>query len=97
MEALLPRPKGVNELDLNATENSHHSCSCLDLFALEARTGRLESVMRDILQALTTSDDMLLLEREGAKCFIAQDGLVNERPAKLLRTHLLKIISQHGL
>lgn len=69
-----------------------HVCSCADVWALEKRVDRLESLVEQMMTALTSSDDMLLLEREGSKCFIANEGLTSNRPAKLLRTQLLQIM-----
>ena len=89
----------------HATENSEHqlhprpnhtpTCSCADVFALERRVDRLEHIIEELMHALTTCDDMLLLEREGAKCLIAEEGLTKTRSVKLLRAHLKDIMQRH--
>lgn len=85
------------ELQLQPRADHTPICSCADVFAQERRIDRLESVIEELMRALTTCDDMLLLEREGAKCFIAEEGLVKTRPVKLLRAQLQDIIKRHKI
>ena len=83
------------ELLLYPRPNHPPTCSCADVFALERRIDRLEHIIEELMHALTTCDDMLLLEREGAKCFIAEEGLTKTRSVKLLRAHLKDIMQRH--
>lgn len=84
-----------SELQLHPRPNHTPTCSCADVFALERRIDRLEHIIEELMHALTTCDDMLLLEREGAKCFIAEEGLTKTRSVKLLRAHLQDIMQKH--
>ena len=93
---LHPRPR--NRVETHASNLlvcEDNTCSCADVHALERRVDRLEHLIQEILSELTTCDDMLLLEREGAKCFIAKEDLIQERPARLLRAQLLDIMRRH--
>ena len=81
------------ELKLHPRPHQHAN----DVVALERRVERLEQVLQELMRALTTCDDMLLLEREGAKCYIADEGLAKQRAVKLVRTQLLDIMLRHRI
>ena len=85
----------ADDTELELLPRPTPTCSCADVFALERRIDRLEHVIEELMRALTTCDDMLLLEREGVKCFIAEEGLTKSRPVKLLRAHLKDIMQRH--
>ena len=80
-------------------------CSCDDIAArllvlereqrlLVQSVARLERVMRELLQELEASDDIVLLERLACNSMVYNIELTSKRDLRLLRSTLLKIISK---
>ena len=62
---------------------------------LRERLLRMESLLEEVLFAITTSDDLALLERDAARVLIVGSVGGNERAPRLLRTTLLHIMRKH--
>lgn len=62
---------------------------------LRERLLRMESLLEEVLFAITMSDDLALLERDAARVLIVGSVVGNERAPRLLRTTLLHIMRKH--
>tara|TARA_X000000368_G_scaffold281105_1_gene223038 strand:+ start:415 stop:759 length:345 start_codon:yes stop_codon:yes gene_type:complete len=62
---------------------------------LRERLLRMESLLEEVLFAITMSDDLALLERDAARVLIVGSVGGNERAPRLLRTTLLHIMRKH--
>jgi hypothetical protein len=83
-------------------------CSCDDIEAFALRllalereqrllvrsVSTLESVVRELLQGLQTSDDIALLERLACSAMVYNEELTSKRELRFLRSSLRKIISR---
>jgi hypothetical protein len=94
----------------SSSEESSLCCECscddieafaLRLLALEREqrllvrsVSTLESVVRELLQGLQTSDDIALLERLACSAMVYNEELTSKRELRFLRSSLRKIISR---
>jgi hypothetical protein len=87
------------------------TCSCEDVHGLQRKLFmceqeqrvlarkimRLESITRDMVQTLQTSDDIALLERRTCSAVVYNEQLTEKRPLRLLRHELKTLQGKYSL
>tara|TARA_B100001540_G_scaffold315499_1_gene342904 strand:- start:1054 stop:1719 length:666 start_codon:yes stop_codon:yes gene_type:complete len=80
------------ESEANATFKLDDSCSCGDLWDLQKRVKKLESMLLDVLESFLKCDDISFLERESLKLQIYHDNLKMKKRPTLIREELKRIL-----
>ena len=93
------------------TDLPHSTCSCNEVHELQRKFSlceqeqrvlarrilRLESISRDMVQTLQTSDDIALLERRTCSAVVYNEQLTAKRPLRLLRSELKTLQGKYSL
>lgn len=80
------------ESDANAAFSLDDNCSCGDLWNLQRRVKKLESMLLDVLESFLKCDDISFLERESLKLQIYNNNLKYKKRPVLIRDELKRIL-----
>lgn len=73
------------------------SCTCADVFALERRMFRAETILQEVISAVLVCDELALLEREVSKSSTFNAALTREEVPKYFKNVLHNITRRHNV
>jgi hypothetical protein len=73
------------------------TCTCADVFALEKRMLRAETILQEVISAVLVCDELALLEREVSKSSTFNAALTREEVPKYFKNVLHNITKRHDV